>query len=196
MKKLLLATHNQGKLKEIKKKLEGTNIKVVSLNDLKILDKIEETGKTYLENAELKARFYGDTTGLPTLGEDSGLEIDALGGEPGVYTARYSEGSDKDKCRFILKKIKNEKNRKCRYRAVMFFYDPKKTTTFNSEGILEGEIAKEPKGTGGFGHDPIFYLPDRKKTVAEIGLEEKNKISHRHNALEKILPKIIDYLNK
>jgi len=135
----------------------------------------------------LKATTFGKKAGLLTLAEDTGLEVDALGGRPGVYTARYAPGTDEDRYRKLLNELKDvpEEKRTARFRTVVAIYNPKDDTTKICEGIYEGRIAVELKGSNGFGYDPIFYNVELGKTNAEMTREEKNKVSHRGKALRK-----------
>jgi XTP/dITP diphosphohydrolase len=187
MLKLLLATTNQGKIREIKEVLKDIPLEIITLNDLNINIGVEENGKTFEENAIIKTKIIGKRTGYITLGEDSGLEVDALNGRPGIYSARYCEGTDKDRNDKLLRELKGtaKDKRTARYRAVVAVYDPNKKTINTFEGMSEGFIIEKPIGTNGFGYDPIFYNLDLKKTNAEISLSEKNKVSHRGRALEK-----------
>ncbi len=183
--KLLIATHNQGKKKEYEVLFSGLPIKLVSLSDLGIADAVEETGDTYAENALLKARNYASKAGLLTLADDSGLEVDALQGEPGVRSARYdgAGGSDEDRYRLLLKKLEGvpEKQRTARFRCVIALAWPDGRTEL-AEGTIEGRITYEPSGRYGFGYDPIFYVPEYGRTMADLPPEVKNRISHRARA--------------
>ena len=185
MKTLLIATKNIGKLREIKQLFSGTSFKLVSLVEIGKNIKVEETGKTFEENAILKAKTIGMKTGMAALAEDSGLEIDAIGGKPGIYSARYTGGSDMDRVNKILEDLRGvPKNRRtARFITVMAFYDPTNHKLSTFRGVSEGYITDVPKGTNGFGYDPIFFNPELGKTNAEVSLEEKNKVSHRARAL-------------
>ncbi len=187
MKKLLIATYSKGKFREIEKILKGLPFEIVSLKEAGIDFEVEETGKTFKANAILKARTYGKLTGLLTLAEDAGLEVDALGGAPGVYSARYCPGTDEDRYRLLLKNLAgvSTKKRTARFKAVVAIFDPKTGKIKTCQGVLEGRIATEPKGKHGFGYDPTFYVPKLKKRTAELTTEEKNKISHRGKAWQK-----------
>ncbi|MCX7680066.1 MAG: XTP/dITP diphosphatase [Spirochaetes bacterium] len=190
--KLLLATRNKGKVKEIQQKFSSiSKIELLSIEDIEkdfgsVGDVIED-GETFAENALKKARTLSQITGLPTMADDSGLVIDALGGEPGIYSARYAgEGaSDADKNFLILEKMKNipKGKRTARFVCAIALVIPN-NGEFVTEGICEGEISAEPKGSFGFGYDPIFFLPEYQKTMAELPLEIKNSISHRAKAIE------------
>lgn len=190
MKKLLIATRSRGKFPEIVSELNGLPFEFVSLNDVSEVPsnfEVEETESTLEGNAVLKATTFGKKAGLLTLAEDTGLEVDALGGRPGVYTARYTPGTDEDRYRKLLNELKDvsEEKRTARFRTVVAIYNPKNDTTKICKGIYEGRIAVEPKGSNGFGYDPIFYNVELGKTNAEITREEKNKVSHRGKALRK-----------
>ncbi len=184
---LIIATKNKGKIKEIKEILCDIPIEIRSLNEIGLDIDVEETGKTFAENAILKAKAIGERTGLLTLAEDSGLEVDALGGRPGVFSARYVSGSDIDRINKLLKKLKNvpREKRKARFRAVVAIYDPNTKSVQTFEGMSEGYITEKPMGTNGFGYDPIFFNLDLGKTNGEATFEEKNRVSHRARALEK-----------
>ncbi|MCB9805526.1 XTP/dITP diphosphatase [Candidatus Nomurabacteria bacterium] len=190
MKKLLIATRSKGKFPEIVKKLEGLDFELLNLNDLEDLPKdfeVEEPGMTFEGNALIKAITLATKTGLLTLADDSGLEIDALDGRPGVYSARYAEGSDADRYNKILEEMKGVQveNRTARFKTVIAICDPETMKIRTCEGSMEGRITEEPKGENGFGYDPIFFVNEKGKNSAELTLEEKNEVSHRGNALEK-----------
>ena len=186
MKKIIFATTNNGKLKEIKEILSDFDIEVVSMKEMNITTDIEENGTTFEENSLIKAREVSKLSGLPALADDSGLEVDYLNGEPGIYSARYL-GRDTDydyKNNYIIDKLKEAKGkeRAARFVCVISLVLPD-GREFVKKGIMEGEIAYGIKGGNGFGYDPIFFLPEYGKTSAEISREEKNKISHRGKAL-------------
>ena len=186
IEKILVATRNKGKMIELVKLLRPLEITLVSLNDLLIEEEIEETGKTFAENAIVKAERYGELGGLPTIADDSGIEVDALGGAPGIYSARYGgEGfTDLDRNNLLLKNVKKipDSRLTARFRCVVALWVPgNKTVTF--EGKIEGMIRRFPSGNNGFGYDPIFFYKPMKKTLADITSEEKEKISHRGYAV-------------
>ncbi len=191
MATLVIATNNRDKLKEIKHILEGTGIKVLSAGDFDDFPDVEETGETLIDNARLKARAVWEKYGLACVADDTGLEVDCLGGEPGVYSSRYAgeEATYEDNCRKLMSVIalEPEDNRSARFRTVMVFIDDHGNEHV-AEGTIEGEIISEKRGNNGFGYDPVFLVPNRGKTLAELPSEEKNNISHRHNALVNILP--------
>lgn len=187
MGKILIATRNKGKVREIKKILDGLPIELLSLDDFKIDTEVAETGSTFEENAVLKATGYGKIAGILTMAEDSGLEVDALGGAPGVLSARYCPGEDEGRNSLVLKNLRGVpfEKRTARFRCAMAIYEPKSKTLKTCQGKMEGIITEAPRGKNGFGYDPVFYLPKFKKTNAEISTEEKNKISHRGKAFRK-----------
>lgn len=187
MRELLLASKNSGKIREIKEILSDVPYVIRILADVGITEDVPEKGNSFEENAVLKAEFIGDKTKLLTLAEDSGLEVDALGGRPGIYSARYAEGTDEDRINKLLNELKDMpyEKRTARFKAVVALYDPstKKVHTFN--GVSEGYITDKPVGKNGFGYDPIFFNLDLGKTNAEVSLEEKNQVSHRSRALQR-----------
>lgn len=188
MKKLLIATRNKGKLPEIISKLRGLPFEFLSLGDAGLSPdfEVEESAMTFEGNAIIKAMTYGDKTNLMTLAEDTGLEVDALGGRPGVYSARYISGSDEDRCRKVLEELENtlEEKRGAQFRVAAALYDPSQNKIRTCEGIYRGLITREPHGNG-WGYESIFFSTELGKTYAEMTLEEKNSVSHRGRALEK-----------
>jgi len=186
--KLLLATNNKGKLREYQSLLQGIPFEIVTLADQGITADVAEIGKSFEENAALKATSLAATSWLLSLADDSGLEVDALGGEPGSLSHRYAgeNASDADRVDFLLSKLKDvpEKKRTAQFRCVIAIAEPHGRVELCS-GVCRGVIINEPRGTNGFGYDPIFYLPELNKTMAELTLEEKNRISHRARAAEK-----------
>lgn len=186
MDKIVFATTNEGKVKEIKEILGDFPIEVVSMKEMGITADIEENGTTFEENSLIKARALAKLTGLPALADDSGLEVDYLNGEPGIYSARYL-GRDTDydyKNNYIIDKLSGAKGeeRSARFVCVISLVLPD-GREFVERGVVEGLIGYEQKGENGFGYDPIFYLPEYGKTSAELPPWEKNKISHRGKAL-------------
>lgn len=181
--RLLIATTNPDKIRELREILGGLPVELVTPTDLGIDLEVAETGETFAANAEIKARAWHDRTGLLTLAEDSGLEIDALGGWPGVESARWAGDDYTLKNRLIVERLAGvpDERRTCRYVCVIAILDcPGRLYT--ATGTVEGRVAGEPRGTGGFGYDPIFYLPDRGRTMAELAPEQKHAISHRGRA--------------
>jgi len=185
MPKLLLATKNAAKVREYLLPLQGIPYDIVTLSDVGIDLVVSETGETMEENASIKAKAYALASNLIALADDSGLEVDALGGEPGALSARYAgEGvSDRERLDFLLSKLSHVpwEQRAARFRCVIAIATPKGVIDF-CQGECHGIIAFEPKGEGGFGYDPIFFLPELGKTMAELTIEEKNEISHRGKA--------------
>jgi len=183
--RLLIATHNRGKLREYQDMFADPSFELVTLDDVGIRDDIEETGTTFAENARLKARAYARASGLLTLADDSGLEVDALGGEPGVYSKRYAgeNKSDAERVIFLLEKLRAvpRDQRVARFRCAIAIAAPR-CQVWECAGVCEGEIAFAPRGANGFGYDPIFYLPARDVMMAELSAAEKNQISHRARA--------------
>lgn len=187
MMKLIAATNNQKKLKEIKAIMSDTEIELLTLKGAGLDIEIEETGSTFEENALIKARTVAKLSGLCALSDDSGLMVDALNGEPGVYSARYAgEGaSDEDLIKKLLDNMKSvpDDKRSARFVSVIAFCTPK-GEHFTVRGECHGEIIRKPIGAGGFGYDPVFYIKEYGKTFAELEPEIKNQISHRGNALK------------
>jgi XTP/dITP diphosphohydrolase len=186
--KLLLATNNAGKVKEFRSLLQGIPFELVTPQDIGIKTEVAETGTTYEENARLKACALSKESGLLTLADDSGLEVDALNGEPGVMSARYAgkNASDTDRVKYLLSKMKDvpKEKRTARFRCVIAIAQPDGQVEF-CEGECKGLIAFEPCGKNGFGYDPIFCFPKYGKTMAELPIEIKNRISHRGRAAQK-----------
>ncbi|MBT3313861.1 MAG: RdgB/HAM1 family non-canonical purine NTP pyrophosphatase [Anaerolineae bacterium] len=188
MLKLLLASQNPGKLREMQAILQDLPIQIISPVELGIQIHVEETGESYAENAALKAKAYAQASGLPTLADDSGLEVDALNGAPGLYSSRYApipNADDGDRRVFLLKNLAaHPRPWSARFCATIAIAQPDGEMHY-AEGACEGEIIPEERGTGGFGYDPIFYMPEKGCTIAEMDEDEKNRISHRARALEK-----------
>jgi XTP/dITP diphosphohydrolase len=186
--KLLLATHNKGKGEEYKVLLRGLPYETVTMAEQGLSLEVEETGASFEENSRLKATTVAAASGLLTLADDSGLEVDALGGEPGVQSSRYAgEGaSDADRIKFLLSKLEDvpDEKRTARFRCVIAIGSPDGKVELCT-GECRGVITKEPRGSYGFGYDPVFYVPELGKTMAELSPEEKNRISHRARAAEK-----------
>ena len=192
---ILIATTNNGKLNEFKKIFNfNKNIKLFTLSDLSINDDVEETGKTFEENAAIKADFYYRKSGIPTISEDSGLEIFKLGGEPGIYSARYGgEGlNDLERTELILEKMKDFQTpyRGAQFISVICGVGFKKEKIF-SKGLLKGYILDKKQGLNGFGYDPIFCLNNENLSLACKSMEEKNQISHRRKSIDKFLKILI-----
>ena len=188
MPRLLLATTNKGKAAEYRDLLEGLGFELVTLDKAGISQEADESYNTFEENARHKAAFYAELGGLLTLADDSGLEVDALQGEPGVRSSRYAgdNATDSDRVDFLLNKVKDipQQGRTARFRCVIAVARPDGPVE-TVEGICEGYIALEPMGTNGFGYDPIFLFRKYDKTMAELPMEIKNRISHRGRAAAK-----------
>ena len=190
-KKVVLATGNAGKVRELASLLNDFGLDVIAQTELGV-DSAEETGLTFIENAILKARHAAQVTGLPAIADDSGLAVDALGGAPGIYSARYSgvDASDQQNLEKLLETLKDvpDEQRKAQFHCVLVYMrhaeDP---TPLVCHGSWPGVIAREAAGNGGFGYDPIFFVPSEGKTAAELTREEKSAISHRGRALKLLL---------
>lgn len=186
--KIALATNNKHKLQEIKAILSGCFDEILSLGDLGIDIEIEETGATLKENALIKARAIVELTGIPALADDTGLMVDALGGAPGVYSARYAGEAHDDKANreLLLENLKSASDRSANFGTVIAVCYPD-GSYLTAEGRVDGTITLEEKGEGGFGYDSLFFSPELGKTLAEATPEEKNSISHRGRALRAML---------
>lgn len=194
MKKIVLASGNAGKLREFQQLLSNCGFDVLPQSDF-FSENAEETGLTFVENAILKARYACEKTGLPALADDSGIEVDALNGRPGIYSARYAGDGANDvnnnaKLLTELQGVPSER-RTARYHAVLAFMrhaqDP---TPILCHGVWEGIILTEPRGEGGFGYDPLFFVPSHNCASAELSKDEKNRISHRGKAMQELLEKL------
>ena len=195
--KIVLATHNHDKEIELQYSLRGLGVEICLLSEYPDIGDIEETGTTLLENSLLKAHTVHDRTGLPAIADDTGLEVDALDGAPGVYSARFA-GADatyEDNVNKLLSVMEDvsEERRSARFRTVISFVDGNQELW--TEGHIDGKIIDFPRGNAGFGYDPVFYIPQLEKTFAELSTEEKNKISHRGLALQKLRKILVNVLN-
>ena len=190
-KNILLATRNQGKVTEISEILASLDVTWLSLGDVGVNYEVEESGKTFEENAILKVKICARKTGLLTLADDSGLEVDALDGQPGVHTARFGGPGLTQKQRYqrLLESLSSVpwEQRTARFRCVVALGRDQELLG-TASGVCEGMIALKPAGMGGFGYDPIFYLPERNKTMAQLQPNEKHRISHRGQALAVLAP--------
>jgi XTP/dITP diphosphohydrolase len=187
--RLLIATRNPGKVQEFRYLLAPLKALLRFPSDLNLHLEVPEDGVTYVGNARQKALAYARAAGMTTLADDSGLEVDALDGAPGVHSARYAPGRDSDRVDVLLAQLRHVpwEQRTARFRCVIVV--ALASGDFHSaEGICEGRIALEPAGQGGFGYDPVFYLPDYDCTMAQLPQEEKNRISHRARAVEAAIP--------
>ncbi|MFC1711490.1 RdgB/HAM1 family non-canonical purine NTP pyrophosphatase [Patescibacteria group bacterium] len=186
---VLIATRRQGKLDEFQGILKDTKFNLKTLKEIDF-PQIEpkEDGKTFKENACIKAMFYGKRTNLKTLADDSGLIVDALPGKLGVRTKRYAKGTDKDRYLKLLKDLADvkEEKRQARFVSAIAYYNPKTKRIITTRGVCEGKIALTAKGKFGFGYDPVFIVNELNKHFASLSLEEKNKVSHRARALMKM----------
>lgn len=190
--KIIFASNNKNKVQEIQNQVPKS-IEIVTLEEIGCTEDIAETGSTLEENAIIKANYITEKYGLPCFADDTGLEIDALNGEPGVYSARYA-GEDKNADKnmdLVLQKLHNITNRKAQFKTVIALNINNEQHLFT--GIVEGEIRKEKTGTNGFGYDPIFEPENLCKTFAEMTLEEKNKLSHRGRAVEKLIDFLVNF---
>lgn len=189
--KIILATQNKGKIRELQNLLVDEDIQILSLQDIEGWEEVEENGETFADNAALKARAAVEKTGLIALADDSGLEVDALGGRPGVYSARFA-GEPKDdrrnnhKLLQLLQEVPEEQ-RTARFRCALAVATPD-GREFLTEGTVEGRILSAGRGDDGFGYDPLFFVPEYDRTMAELTLAEKNKLSHRGQAFRKVVP--------
>lgn len=195
--KIVFATNNEHKLSEIRNIL-GSSIEIVSLKDIGCHTDIPETGKTLEENAMLKARYINENYGMSVFADDTGLEVDALGGAPGIYSARYAGGEGHDSeanMAKLLAELGENNNRKARFRTVIALLLKEdgnaETKEMLFEGIVNGSIIREKRGGEGFGYDPIFQPEGYDRTFAELGLDIKNKISHRARAVQKLAEYIL-----
>lgn len=195
--KIVLASGNEGKIKEIKEMLEGMSIELVSLREYDKVPEIIENGNTFLENALKKAKIISEFTGETVLADDSGLLVNALDGEPGIYSARYAgeKATDEDNINLLLEKLKDipQEERSAFFCCVLVLYN--KDGSYESfESRWNGQIIDERRGTNGFGYDPVFYIPALKKTAAELPPEIKNRLSHRGQAFAQLRRKLAELL--
>lgn len=198
---LIVATKNKGKVREFQHAFAPLGLTVKSMFDYPDLPDVVEDGATFAENAYKKSKTVGDALGYPVLADDSGLCVDALDGRPGVYSARYAgeEATDQDNNLKLLSELEGLKQGEdtgqpllstARFVCALSLYDPDTGREITAEGTVEGWITSEPSGAGGFGYDPLFYLAEHEKTMAELILEEKQKISHRGAALRLLTEKL------
>ena len=184
---IVLATQNRDKREELQEALSEFTVKILSLNDFPFIGEIEEVGQTLLENSMIKAKTVHNLTQLPVIADDTGLEVEALNGAPGIYSARYA-GEDvtyEDNVNKLLSEMENIplENRKAQFRTVISFVD--KDRELWTEGRIKGIIGESAKGKNGFGYDPVFFVPELGKTFSELSIGEKNRISHRGLAMKK-----------
>ena len=196
--KLILASNNANKLREFREMTSGMDIELISQKEAGCNFEVEETGTTFEENAYLKAAAVTEFTGLPAVADDSGIEVDALGGRPGVYSARYAAdivNSDAEKNDYLLNEIGDNPNRNARYVCSMCCTFPN-GDRITSRGECEGEVYGPQRGNGGFGYDPIFTPKGYEKRMAELTPDEKNAISHRGKAMRAFVSELEEYLKK
>lgn len=189
-RRLVLATTNQGKVAELRRILDGLDVDLLSAADVALPD-VEETGATFADNALLKARAGAAACGLPCVSDDSGLVVDALGGEPGVRSARYAgrHGDDDANLRLLLERLGDRDDRAARFVCVAALAAPD-GRTWTADGVLEGRIVMAPRGGNGFGYDPVFVPGGHERTTAEMAPEEKDAISHRGQAFRALRPAV------
>ena len=191
MTKLFLATNNQGKLVEIQALLGDLGLELLTPDQLGINLQVEESGQTYMENAACKGRAFASASGLLTLADDSGLEVDALKGMPGVYSARFSplpNATDADRRAYLLAQLAGmPRPWTARFRCLVALVTPQGAVSF-TEGVCPGEVIPQERGANGFGYDPIFLLPELGRTMAELSMDEKNLLSHRARAIRAARP--------
>ena len=192
--KLVLASQNKGKLKEMQAILGELGIEVVLQSELGLAVDVEETGTTFAENATLKAKAVMEASGLPAIADDSGLCVDWLQGAPGIYSARYGGvDSDEERNQLLMNNMKGALDRSAHFHADIVCCFPN-GDILNTAGDIFGTIAYAPNGEGGFGYDPIFFVPSLRKTLAQVPAEDKNAISHRGNALRAMAVKLKEYM--
>ena len=194
---IVLATHNRDKREELQEALSEFTLEILSLNDFPFIGEIEEVGKTLLENSMIKAKTVHNLTQLPVIADDTGLEVEALNGAPGIYSARYA-GEDvtyEDNVNKLLAEMENIplENRKAQFRTVISFVD--KDRELWTEGRIKGIIGESAKGKNGFGYDPVFFVPELEKTFSELSIGEKNRISHRGLAMKKFRILLREYIS-
>jgi XTP/dITP diphosphohydrolase len=191
MKKLLIATNNKDKVKELRDLLKDVDVELVMPADINLDLDVVEDGRTYAENAAKKALAFAQASNMISLADDSGLEVDALDGAPGLYSARYSPkpgASDADRRAYLLENLKDKPRPwMAHFHATIAIATAEKTVQL-AEGNCYGEIIPEERGTGGFGYDPIFLFPELGKTMAELEMEQKNRLSHRARAVMNAMP--------
>ena len=197
MPKLQLASYNKGKLKELKALLKDLRVDLVTPEDLELYIDVAEVGNSYAENAAIKAQTFSQNTNLLTLADDSGLEVEVLDNAPGMFSARYNPkpgASDADRRNYLLEQLqKYQRPWIARFHCTVAIAEPGGKVHF-TEGICEGEVIPEERGTHGFGYDPIFFIPETGQTMAELNMEEKNLFSHRSKAVRKAIPIILELI--
>ncbi len=193
--RVVFATKNRGKVKEAQEKLKMFGVEVIPIDEVAQVKPPEETGETFCENAYQKAVYYAEKIKLPVIAEDSGLEVEALGGKPGVYSSRFAgeKATDQENNLKLIEELRKKglESSPARYVSFIFLAFPERYGLW-SEGEVKGKVVTEPRGTGGFGYDPLFIPEGYSRTMAELPLNEKNRISHRGKALERLLKAILD----
>ncbi|NCB63196.1 MAG: XTP/dITP diphosphatase [Clostridia bacterium] len=194
--KAVLASKNPHKLEEMRTILSARGVEVILESDAGVDVDVEETGATFEENALLKARAVMEASGLPAIADDSGLMVDALNGAPGVYSARYGgpELDDVGRYRLLLENMRGQLNRRAKFVSVVTLAMPNGDVV-SARGECPGTLAYAPQGENGFGYDPIFFVPEKKRTFAQLTAEEKNEISHRANSMKQFKIELENYLN-
>lgn len=191
MRSIIIATNNKGKVDEIKALLDSLNLVLLTPADLGLALEVAEDGQTYAENAAKKAAAFAHTSGMIALGDDSGLEVDALDGQPGLHSHRFCpipNATDPDRRKYLLERLGDKPHPwKARFRATVAIALPSGEVKL-ATGQCEGEIIPDERGTNGFGYDPIFYIPELRHTMAELEMNEKNRLSHRARAIRNAIP--------
>ena len=193
-KKIVLATNNLNKVREINELFQESIYKIIPQSEFKVTE-VEETGKTFIENALIKARNAAKYTDLPVIADDSGIEVDALDGRPGIFSARYSGigATEKDNLTKLIKDIKHIDRKNCQAKficAMVYIANENDPNPIIVEGIWKGYVITKPRGVNGFGYDPIFYVPEYECTSAELDRKKKNQLSHRGQAIRKLTKKL------
>jgi XTP/dITP diphosphohydrolase len=199
MRSLLIATNNTGKVAEIKALLDSLGLTLLTPAELGLVFEVPEDGQTYAENASKKALAFSQVSGMITLGDDSGLEVDALGGQPGLHSHRFNplpDATDADRRKYLLERLRGLRRPwTARFRATVAVASPSGEVRL-ATGQCEGEIIPEELGTNGFGYDPIFFIPELGRTMAELDMDEKNRLSHRARAVQNAIPILKDMFRK
>ena len=193
--KLLIATSNSGKIRELRALLSNFNFEILTPVEIGILTIPEETGTSYLENALLKGQFYTDQSRMAVLADDTGLEVDALDGQPGLYSARFStleDASDAERRRLLLQKLQEKPQPWHAHFTCTAVLIDNQGNQYSATGRCDGQIISTERGVNGFGYDPIFLFPDLNKTMAELEMDQKNRISHRARALHALSPDLLN----
>lgn len=195
MQEIIIASKNTGKVREFQELFKNFPCKIISLSDLPPVKEPEETEQTFLGNATLKAQYYAKHYHKPCLADDSGIAVDALAGAPGVYSARYAgpKASDLDNIQLLLANMQGIANRACQFICALALVNAQGELLFTAQGECQGSLLTDPQGTNGFGYDPVFYSLDLNKSLATANASEKNSISHRARALQKLVKDLENY---